>query len=103
MSDNPVTLTFENQNKVLQALARTFTRENHVLTRHPDLLWQQVYNRLQWEPKEVFSIAEHQILTGKDSDRNIWFKIKTPYRQSEALGRTLQGHTDHVQSCCYSH
>ena len=34
---------------VLGAFSRALQREAHVLTRHPELIWQQMYNRLQWE------------------------------------------------------
>ena len=33
----------------LQAFSRALTREAHVLTQQPDILWQQLYNRLQWD------------------------------------------------------
>jgi len=36
----------------LDAFSRALNREGHVLTQHPDLLWQQMYNRLQWEGEE---------------------------------------------------
>lgn len=41
------------QRLVLNAFSRTMQRETHVLTHQPDLLWQQLYNRLQWEREEV--------------------------------------------------
>ena len=34
---------------ILHAFSRALGREVHVLTGHPELLWQQLYNRLQWE------------------------------------------------------
>ena len=43
----------ERQKQTLKAYAHTLGRETHVLTLHPDLLWQQMYNRLQWEGEEV--------------------------------------------------
>ena len=90
------------QRKILNSFSRALQRESHVLSRHPDLLWQQLQNRLQWEQKEVFSVAEQQINPGSELNRDIWFKLKTPYRQSDELGHTLQGHTDHVRNCFYS-
>ena len=38
--------------EILQAYSRAMQREAHVLTQHPDLLWQQLYNRLQWEVRK---------------------------------------------------
>ena len=39
----------EDHKTTLQAFSRALTREAHVLTQQPDILWQQLYNRLQWE------------------------------------------------------
>jgi hypothetical protein len=33
----------------LEAFERAIDREPHNLQQRPDLLWQQLYNRLQWE------------------------------------------------------
>lgn len=38
-----------DQGTVLTAFSRTLERDVHALTRQPDLLWQQMYNHLQWE------------------------------------------------------
>jgi hypothetical protein len=35
-----------DQRAVLQAFSRALAREAHVLSRDPDLLWQQLYNHL---------------------------------------------------------
>ena len=48
MSKNHVLETTVKQGEVLQAFSRTLDREAHVLTKRPDLLWQQIYNRMQW-------------------------------------------------------
>lgn len=34
---------------VINAFAGAVGRESHVLHERPELLWQQVYNRLQWK------------------------------------------------------
>lgn len=38
-----------DQQTIVKVFLRPLTREGQVLTRQPDLLWQQFYNRLQWE------------------------------------------------------
>ena len=43
----------KDQTTILQVFSRALRRESHVLTQHPSLLWQQLYNRLQWEGDEV--------------------------------------------------
>jgi hypothetical protein len=39
--------------QALNAFSCALRRESHVLTQHPRLLWQQLYNRLQWKGKEI--------------------------------------------------
>jgi hypothetical protein len=50
MSDKGVLHSTNEQLEVLQAFSCARRREAHVLKDHPDLLWQQLYNRLQGEP-----------------------------------------------------
>jgi hypothetical protein len=35
--------------QVLMAYRRALGRESHVIARRPDLTWQQLHNRLQWD------------------------------------------------------
>ena len=49
----------EESKEVLHSFSRTLRREAHVLAKHPDLLWVQFYNRLQWEGEKL--IARLQI------------------------------------------
>jgi hypothetical protein len=40
----------------LEAFARAIDHEAHVLSERPDLLWQQLYNRLQWEEEPALGV-----------------------------------------------
>jgi len=46
MNENATERFTSEQKEVLQALSCALRREVHVLTRYPDLLWQQLYNHL---------------------------------------------------------
>jgi hypothetical protein len=35
--------------RILDAFDRMIVRESHTLSRWPELTWQQLHNRLQWE------------------------------------------------------
>lgn len=48
-----------DQLKVLDAFSKALQRETHVLKDHPDLLWQHLYNRLQWKGKTL--LAQHLV------------------------------------------
>ena len=46
------------QRTTLEAFDRVMRHETHNLARRPDLLWQQLYNRLQWEDGSVPAILD---------------------------------------------
>ncbi len=42
-----------DQQETLGAFSSALNQEAHVLTRNPEILWQQMYNRLQWEGEDT--------------------------------------------------
>ena len=46
---------------VLEAFDREIGREVHNLQSRPDLLWQQLHNRLQWGDKPLTRILEPEL------------------------------------------
>ena len=85
-------LTLE-QEGVLQAFSRALAREGHVLTRRPGLLWQQLHNRLQWGDDMTAALVGAERKQRCLPGAAIWVRARTPFRESEALLRTLTGHT----------
>lgn len=86
----------------LRLIQRALRREAHVLSQRPDLFWQQLYNRLQWE-KEL----EPHVLASELEQRSIpgtmeWLRLGTPIQESPALIRSLVGHPDGVKACAFS-
>jgi len=53
MAGGSVNLNAGAQGDVLQDFSKALTQKVHNLTQLPDLLWQQLYNRLQREVKGV--------------------------------------------------
>ena len=47
------TATYNSRREALQAYQRALRREAHVLIDHPELAFQQLHNRLQWEGEAV--------------------------------------------------
>jgi hypothetical protein len=90
------------QRAVLEAFARDIGRETHNLQPHPDLLWQQLYNRLQWEDEPVTRILEPELRRRSTPGPAPWLRTRTRLRESEALIRILSGHTDSVEGCAVS-
>ena len=87
---------------VLAAFARALRRETHVLQDRPDLLWQQLYNRLQWERDPVRGVLEPLLERRSARGAAPWLRTRTPLRESEALRLTLAGHTGPANACAIS-
>jgi WD40 repeat protein len=90
------------QGTVLKAFLRALSRESHVLTHQPELLWQQLYNRLQWLEGPVAELAAAEWESRSSQGVRPWVCTKTPFRESEDLLRTLSGHTHRVTACAFS-
>jgi hypothetical protein len=60
----------------------------HVLRRNPELLWQQFYNRLQWEDEPVRAILDPEFERRSAPGASPWLRTRTPVRESETLVRT---------------
>ena len=73
----------------LQAFSRAINREASALSQRPDLLWQQLYNRLQWAEEPVPSLLAPELESRTAPDAAPWLRLKTPLHESEALIRTL--------------
>jgi WD40 repeat protein len=86
----------------LATFARAQRRETHVLQNRPDLLWQQLYNLLQWEEDPVPRLLEPQLHWRSARGAAPWLRTRTRPRESEALRLTLAGHTGEVNACAIS-
>ena len=87
---------------VLAAFRRALAREMHALRHHPRLLWQQLYNRLQWEDGQVRAFLELEFERRSVLGASPWLRTRTRTRESDALLRTLEGHTGGVWACAMS-
>jgi WD40 repeat protein len=89
----------------LRALEVAVRRETHTLQQHPELLWQQLYNRLQWHDS-AGSVALGSILEAELGRRRasgaMWLREITRRRESDALVRTLIGHVGAVNCVAFS-
>jgi WD40 repeat protein/tetratricopeptide (TPR) repeat protein len=94
------------QTEVLQAFFRILNREAHVLTRHPELMWQQMYNRLQWEDGNQGGPVS-KLLSSEAKQRSApgsrpWLHSRCKTNESPALIRVFSGHIAEVISCAFS-
>lgn len=61
MTGPTVPETADDHRAVPSAFARALAREAHVLTAQPDLLWTQLFNRLQWEGDALQAVLAPQL------------------------------------------
>lgn len=87
---------------VLDAFEAAIRREAHNLQAHPDLLWQQLYNRLQWEAEPVLGVLEPDFKRRSAPGSPPWLRTRVRVRESGALRRTLAGHRDAVTCCAFT-
>jgi len=95
------------QEKVLKAFRKTLLQELHNLKEHPELLWQQIFNRLQWVDKEkeggaIKKIIEPEFRKRKTNSLKPWAHNIIRTRESEAILMTFIGHTSSVESVNFS-
>jgi hypothetical protein len=92
----------DERQTTLEAFARALRREAHVLAEWPELTWQQLHNRLQWAdpPLADHLAAERERRSRPGADP--WIHNHSRPRESEALIRTLTGHTGPVEACAVS-
>ena len=87
--------------ETLGALQRALRHEAHVLERWPELLWQQIHNRLQWADAAAARILGRKRGRGRPGEPE-WLQTCIPPSESQALIRTLAGHEDAVLACAVS-
>src|SRR5947208_3448329 len=90
--------SLEESAQILDAFDRVVSREAYNLSRWPELTWQQLHNRLQWK-EPVRPLLEPERRRRSVSGSPLWMRTRTPFRESRALLRTLQGHTVFVNAC----
>jgi WD40 repeat protein len=78
----------------VRALTAALGAESGTLARRPQILRQQLVNRLQWTAPALAGAFEH----APPPDRPGWLRRRTPPRDSPALRSTWRGH-DRVGSC----
>ncbi len=84
-------MTERTRRQTLEAFAKACGREAHILARRPDLLGQQLANRLQWDDAS-FPVVDKAIATLPLFTARAWLRAHTRPRESAALVRTLAGH-----------
>ena len=99
---NRMSLDTNESGITMAAFSRALEREAHVLTQRPDLIWQQLHNRLQWENKQTAELIEKECIRRSTLVDHPWIRTRTKMRESEALLLTFSGHTNYISKCAFS-
>jgi WD40 repeat protein len=91
-----------SQAAILDAFARALRRETHNLAQRPDLLWQQLHNRLQWVEGAVLTLVGPELERRTAPGMTPWLRTRTPFREVDVLLQILEGHTSHINGCAFS-
>ena len=96
MSNDQATRRVEGKTITLDAFSNALQREAHVLQRNPNLLWQQLYNRLQWEDSgnkgAISKLIDSEFNRRISSGAGPWLHNKSRNLESEAFTRLFIGH-----------
>jgi NACHT domain- and WD repeat-containing protein len=87
--------------QTLSVLARAVSLESHVLAARPGLTWQQLANRLQWAPGEPADLVAAET-DRRAADGQVRLRLRTRFRESDALLRRLNPRTDQLSACALS-
>ncbi|MFO7548564.1 MAG: hypothetical protein R6X29_06810, partial [Acidimicrobiia bacterium] len=82
----------------LTSLGDCLEREAHVLEERPDLLWQQVANRLAWEPSRWPALVAEEARKRR-ARGSLWFSLLAPPVGSTRLARSFELHHAPVSAC----
>lgn len=95
------------QKEILTAFRRALSQERHNLLERPEILWQQMYNRLQWMDGKNKDGPVSQIIAPEFKKRTApgskpWFHNKCKTKDAQALSLVLEGHNSWITSCIFS-
>jgi WD40 repeat protein len=86
---------------VLSDFSRALARESDHFTRRPDLMWQQLYNRLQWQSGTTRHILEEALAQRSIRGSGVWTRLRTPFSESAALTTSMAVRSE-IRACRFS-
>lgn len=96
-----IKLNRSDQRTILEVLKKVIGQELHNLRMQPDILWQQLFNRLQWyQEKPIVSFLTSKLDHRTSHGEALWFRTLTPFREAESYLKTFE-HKD-VRTCSLS-
>ena len=95
----PATVARAAERAALEAFSAAFTRELHNVGRNPRILWQQLYNRLQFEDRPVIDAVAAEARRRGRPEAAPWLRLLTRLREAQEALLTVSGHTLSGRAC----
>lgn len=89
------------QRSVIQAFKKTVDQSSFVLKENPELIFPQVYNRLQWKA-ELRELLKKKLESERNHYKKPWLKLLIRPFFGTAVIRTFTGHADILNTCAFS-
>jgi len=89
------------QRSVIQTFNKAIDQASFILKDKPELSFSQIYNRLQWQTKDIY-LLKNKLAFEKNRFRRPWFRLITRPAESSNLIRVFSGHNDWVTACAIS-
>ena len=87
---------------VIEKFHRGVDQSAFILKENPELVFPQVYNRLQWQAEKE-EILKEKLEFERSRYKKPWFRLLSkPALQTSALIRTFTGHTGYVGTYAFS-
>jgi len=100
-------MSYSEQKKVLEEFRKVVGQELHNLRKQPQILWQQLFNRLQWVDKEkngpVSKVINQELEKRITHGSEPWLKLKNIlFESSKTIVLTIKGHKDSINACAFA-
>ena len=88
--------------EALDAFARALRAETSVIVERPELLWQQLYNRLQWDGPVVRDLLAEERARRSRPGARLWIHDRTGPRPVDSLVKSIGGNHGFLADCAVS-
>lgn len=100
-------MSYSEQKTVLEEFKKGVGQELHNLRGQPQILWQQLFNRLQWvdnrEGGPVSKVINQELEKKITPGSKPWLKLKNIlFESSETILMTIKEHGDSINTCTFS-
>jgi WD40 repeat protein len=94
--------SLNNQKQCIQFIYNEFLRQKHILSQTPSIVFQQIYNELQWQKGEIKELLEKERGSFLARGGTFLRQCRIPRMAESRLIMSLNEHSDRVMTCVFS-